>query len=87
MVFLQGERLSYGIIFGGKFFRVEEVPCDTGVLLGGNACLGIQHFPCLCMIMYISSTAIGGTNDDLPPSPSPPLPLCESVMLLPFSFD
>ena len=29
----------YGIPSGGKFFRVEEFPCDTGVLLGVLLCV------------------------------------------------
>ena len=51
--FLSGEDLPYGIPSGGTFaiwynFRGggvmgEEFPCDSGVLLGGNACLGIEQ--------------------------------------------
>ena len=35
MVFLLGERLPYGIISGGvgEFFRGEEFPCDTRLLM------------------------------------------------------
>ena len=45
MVFLQGGRLPYGIISGGGGLGGGggEFPWDTGVLLGGNACLGIEQ--------------------------------------------
>ena len=46
-VFLQGGRLPYGIISGGRGggggLGGGGFPCDTGVLLGGNACLGIKQ--------------------------------------------
>ena len=35
-----GGRLPYGIISGGGG---GGFPCDTGMLLGGNACLGIEQ--------------------------------------------
>ena len=39
-----GGRLPYGIISGGGGgVRRGEFPCDTGVLLGGNACLGKEQ--------------------------------------------
>ena len=54
MGFLPGEDLPYGIPAGvpdvwynfrgggGGGVRGEEFPCYTGVLLGGNACLGMH---------------------------------------------